>query len=171
MKKVLSGLILMMMIGCAQENPSSMNVEMFNAAGDSLGTVELEEKTEGVSFKVNLKGLEEGAHGFHVHEKGSCEGPDFKSAGDHFNPDDKEHGLLNAEGAHAGDLPNIEADGDGKVSAEFTAQNITLKEGKTSLLKKDGTALVVHAKPDDGMSLPAGDAGERVACGEIKKSE
>lgn len=155
--------------GCAEKELTKLDVEMFNASGDSLGNITLTEQSSGVKMNVNLSGLPAGEHAIHIHDKASCKEPDFKSAGDHFNPDDKEHGLLHPKGAHAGDLPNLIVEDDGKVTAELMAAQVTLKEGKTSLLPKEGTAIVIHNEKDDGMSQPAGNAGDRIACGEIKE--
>jgi superoxide dismutase, Cu-Zn family len=156
---------------CTEQPPTKLDIEMFNSFGDSLGTVKLSEQPEGVKIELNLEGLPPGEHAFHIHEKGSCKPPDFKSAGNHYNPDNKKHGLLHPKGAHAGDLPNLIVGEDGKVKAEILAPQVTLKEGKTTLLTKEGTSLVIHAKKDDGMTQPAGDAGGRIACGVIKKME
>ena len=97
-----------------------------------------------------------------------CEGPDFESAGGHFNPADAMHGMDNPDGPHAGDLPNIEASSDGTASQEFTAENVTLAIGEeNSLLKEGGTALVIHAAEDDQTTDPSGDSGDRIACGVV----
>jgi superoxide dismutase, Cu-Zn family len=170
-QKVLFLCVLALLSGCKEQPPTKIDVEIFNRFGDSLGTAKLSEQPEGVKIELNLEGLPPGEHAFHIHEKGSCKPPDFKSAGNHYNPDDKKHGLLHPEGAHAGDLPNLIVEEDGKVKAEILASQVTLKEGKTTLLTKEGTSLVIHAGKDDGMTQPAGDAGGRIACGEIKKME
>ena len=162
-------ILFIFLTGCAGKEITKLDVEMFNASGDSLGNITLAEQSSGVKMDVNLSGLPTGEHAIHIHDKASCKAPDFKSAGDHLNPDDKEHGLLHPKGAHAGDLPNLIVDGDGTAKAELMAAQVTLKEGKTSLLSKDGTSIVIHDEKDDGMSQPAGNAGDRIACGEIKE--
>jgi Cu-Zn family superoxide dismutase len=107
----------------------------------------------------------------HIHSLGKCDGPDFTSAGPHFNPEHKKHGHKNPEGAHAGDLPNLQVAADGTVKTEIVAKGVNLKEGDPdSLLKADGTSLVIHASADDEMTDPAGNAGSRIVCGVIKKT-
>lgn len=145
-----------------------LTVEMMDSDGNAIGTAELSEEDAGVKVALEVEGLEEGIHGIHFHETGMCEGPDFESAGGHFNPADAMHGMDNPDGPHAGDLPNIEASSDGTASQEFTAENVTLAIGEeNSLLKEGGTALVIHAGEDDQTTDPSGDSGDRIACGVV----
>ncbi|WNS74771.1 superoxide dismutase family protein [Bacillus sp. DTU_2020_1000418_1_SI_GHA_SEK_038] len=171
MKKAWLLLPFFILTGCGEENIRNLDVEMFNAVGDSLGTINLEEQAKGVKLTLNLEGLPPGEHAMHIHENSKCEPPDFKSAGNHFNPEEKEHGLLHPKGAHAGDLPNLIVGEDGKVKDEIMAPQVSLKEGKQSLLTKDGTSIVIHDGKDDGMTQPAGDSGDRIACGSISKDK
>ncbi|WP_068672774.1 superoxide dismutase family protein [Oceanobacillus sp. Castelsardo] len=162
-------LFTLVLASCSNgESESTRTVEMYNGAGDMVGAATLNEMPDGVQVKLKLEGLTPGLHGIHVHEYPLCEGPDFKSAGSHLNPEGNEHGLMHPEGAHLGDLPNIEADSDGLVDAELMLSGATLSEGKNSILKGDGTSLVVHESQDDGVSQPAGNSGARIMCGEIK---
>lgn len=153
-----------------EDNEESMpiDVTLKNTDGDNVGTAELEQVDDGVKITLDATHLPPGTHAIHIHETGSCEAPDFKSAGDHYNPDDAEHGFDSEGGPHAGDLPNIEVSEDGTVKDEFIADMVTLeKEQEHSLLDDDGTALVIHADEDDNKSQPAGNAGDRIVCGEI----
>jgi superoxide dismutase, Cu-Zn family len=149
------------------ETRSPLEITMYNADGDALGTATLSEQPDGVKIKLKLAGLTPGMHGIHIHEFPKCEGPDFTTAGNHLNPSSKLHGLMHPEGSHLGDMPNIEADPSGKVDAEVTVAEATLKDDKNSLLSGEGTSLIITEKQDDGMSQPAGNSGARIACGKI----
>ncbi|SFA91542.1 superoxide dismutase, Cu-Zn family [Lentibacillus halodurans] len=171
MRKILLVFLFMLLTACQANDETSRTVEMYNSSGDMIGTVMLTEGDDGVDFKVKLEGLEPGYHGMHVHEYPKCDGPDFTTAGNHFNPDGNEHGLMHPEGSHLGDLPNIEADPDGLVDAELMLPEATLMDGKKSLLSGEGTSLIIHEGKDDGVSQPGGDSGTRIACGIIAKEE
>ena len=108
------------------------------------------------AIKVEAEGLAPGAHGIHLHSVGRCDGPDFKSAGPHWNPAGRQHGHDNPQGAHLGDLPNLVAGADGKATASFTIEG--------DMADADGTSLVIHAKPDDNKTDPSGNSGDRIAC-------
>jgi superoxide dismutase, Cu-Zn family len=171
MWKVLIIISMLLLVGCTEQTPKQMKVDVFNPEGDSLGKITLQEQSKGVELDIDLEGLPAGEHAIHIHEKGICKAPDFKSAGNHLNPENKKHGLLHPEGSHAGDLPNLIVGEDGTAKVKLMAPQVTLKDGKGSLLPKDGTSIVIHEAKDDGMTQPAGEAGNRIACGEIKKDK
>jgi len=141
-----------------------------DAGGKEIGKATLAPGGNGVKILVSVSGVAPGLHGFHVHAVGKCEGPDFKSAGGHFNPATKEHGLENPKGAHAGDMPNLAVGPDGTGKGEFLARGATLDDGAGSLFPEGGTSLVLHAAPDDMKTDPAGNAGARIACGVIERA-
>lgn len=148
-----------------------LTVPLKGPQGQDLGLATLTEGPRGVLIRVAARGLTPGWHGVHFHEKGDCAGPDFKSAGAHVHGGEgPTHGLLNPGGDEAGDLPNIWADERGAANAELFSAFVTLGEaaGRGNLLDADGSALVIHAAPDDHASQPIGGAGGRVACGAIK---
>jgi superoxide dismutase, Cu-Zn family len=143
--------------------------EIKDAQGKSVGTASLRETKDGVLTTVNVKGLPEGLHAVHVHSVGKCEGPAFTSAGGHFNPLNKKHGLKNPDGPHAGDLPDMYVNKDGVGRYEVLMESMTLGPGQTSIFDSDGSSIVIHATADDNMTDPAGNSGDRIACGVITK--
>lgn len=149
------------------EAPKTAKVELKDAKGKSVGTATLTEVPTGVKISLEVQGLKAGEHGLHFHEMGMCEAPKFTTAGNHYNPTAKEHGLKNPKGRHAGDLPNLKVEKSGKATTEMIAEGVTLAMGPTSLLKVGGTALVIHDKADDHKTAPSGNSGDRVACGVV----
>jgi Cu-Zn family superoxide dismutase len=143
--------------------------ELKDGTGKAVGTATFTADGSGVLLSVSLEGLPAGEHAIHVHETGACDAPDFKTAGGHFNPEGKQHGLENPMGSHAGDMPNFTVDADGKASIENRKVSASLNQDSPDyLLKSGGTALVIHAGPDDQKTDPSGDAGARIACGVIR---
>jgi Cu-Zn family superoxide dismutase len=144
--------------------------ELQDANGSFVGVAFISEDAGGARIALRLRGLEPGEYAVHVHEFAAAPG-DFESAGGHFNPFGREHGLLNPKGPHAGDLPNIVVGENGSFEGSISAPLVTLGDGKHSLFKSGGTSLVIHKGPDDGRSQPSGQAGDRVACGPIRKAD
>ena len=149
--------------------PTRATAELQNAKGVRVGEATLVGKRNGVLIQIEIDNLEPGTYGLHIHEKGSCRGPAFKSAGEHFNPTGAKHGFKDLEGPHAGDLWNIEVPEHGRLSVKQYNARVTLKEGTdNSVLREGGTSFIVHANGDDYATEPAGNAGAGIACGVIK---
>jgi Cu-Zn family superoxide dismutase len=142
-------------------------VAVKDSQGKDVGTITLSPKASGVALKLQLHDLPFGEHAIHFHQNPKCDAPDFKSAGPHFNPDSKKHGLENPEGHHAGDMLNFTVDAKGKASASIEDKDVTLSDGPHSLFTNGGTAIVIHAKADDMKTDPSGSSGDRIACGVV----
>jgi Cu-Zn family superoxide dismutase len=149
------------------EKADSARAQIVDAAGRGLGAVILSEEAGGVKLTGALIGLPPGEHGFHIHQTGRCEPPAFESAGPHLAPTGNPHGFDAEGGPHAGDLRNLVAGPDSIATVEATNMLVSIRDGATPLLDDDGSALVVHAAPDDYVTQPAGDSGDRIACGVI----
>lgn len=139
------------------------------AAGDGTpkGTATISEVPGGLKVVVNATGQTPGTHAVHIHMTGQCTGPDFTSAGGHWNPTNQKHGRDNPQGMHMGDMPNMTVAADGTGSIEYLVPQALLRSGATPLLDADGAAVVIHAQADDYKSDPTGNAGGRAACGVI----
>jgi superoxide dismutase, Cu-Zn family len=145
------------------------NAALKDTGGKAVGDIDLMETPAGVLLRVSLKGVPPGERAFHIHEVGKCE-PPFTSAGGHFNPGGHKHGYHSGEG-HAGDMPNLHVPQSGELKVEILNPKVTLVKGKpNSLFDDDGSSIVIHAKGDDYKSDPAGNAGDRIACGVIVPS-
>jgi superoxide dismutase, Cu-Zn family len=161
--------IVALSVAAAAKSAAKTTVELKDAQGKSVGTAVLSSQKAGVLMKVSLHDLPPGVHAIHFHGKAQCDAPDFKSAGPHFNPDGKKHGLENPEGHHAGDMNNFTVNAKGRAKLTVVDKDVTLGDDSHSLFSNGGTALMVHAKADDMKTDPAGNAGDRVACGTITK--
>ena len=135
-------------------------IALVNGAGVSTGAVQVEPRADGSYLRIAVQGLPPGEHGLHLHAVGRCDGPAFQSAGGHWNPAGRQHGHLNPQGAHAGDLPNLTVSANGRGALNFLVPGAGLADA-------DGTALVIHAKPDDYRTDPSGSSGDRIACAVI----
>ncbi len=157
--------------GCVTDEPRGGEpMSLVNAAGQTIGSVRAWQTAGGVTFRVEAAGLPHGVHGIHIHAVGRCDPPDFASAGPHWNPAMKKHGMNNPAGPHAGDLPNVTVAANGALgeSVTLTGASLTGPGPAGVLLDADGAALVLHAAADDYVTDPSGNSGARIACAVIR---
>jgi len=160
--------VLLILLALSTATVAKTKVELKDSQGKDVGSVLIWDEGQGVELQLDLHDLTPGEHAIHFHQVPKCEAPDFKSAGGHFNPENKKHGFDSPDGHHAGDVKNFTVGADGKANAKLENGDVTLKDGPHSLLA-NGAAVVVHAKADDYKTDPSGNSGDRVACGVIPK--
>lgn len=147
----------------AANEKGDAKAELHDADDQIVGEVLLHDTPHGTLIRASLRDMPPGTHAFHIHAVGECE-PPFTSAGGHYNPDGKAHGIMSPEGLHAGDMPNIHVPDSGELEIEILNTRVRVEE---LLEQEEGTALVIHEGADDYETDPAGDAGPRIACGVI----
>ncbi|KKC27882.1 superoxide dismutase family protein [Sphingomonas sp. SRS2] len=167
----------LLFVGCAFGAPALAHehhhggkaiADIVDGQGQTKGQAILTQHKDGIHVDVKAVGLPAGVHAVHIHTTGTCTGPDFTSAGGHWNPGKKQHGHDNPAGAHKGDMPNMTVGADGTGMLTTTVKGATLKGGSEPLFDADGAAIVVHAAADDYKTDPTGNAGGRLGCGIVK---
>lgn len=161
--------VMMALSFSAVAKTKQVKTEVKDASGKSVGWAMIRPAGSGVEVNLSLANMPPGEHAVHIHQNAKCDAPDFKSAGGHLNPDNKQHGMKNPDGPHAGDMDNFTVNADGKAHVKILNKNVDLGSDAKSLFANGGTAIVIHAKPDDMQTDPSGNSGDRIACGMITK--
>jgi len=170
MTRILSALAVAGLVGTVGLSAQMKHIDIKDAKGASIGMAMISAaKDGGISIDLDVKGLTPGEHAIHIHSVAKCEGPGFTTAGPHFNPATKKHGLQSPEGPHAGDMMNFTVAANGTAKATVTNKAVTMADGANSIYANGGTALMIHATADDMKTDPGGAAGDRIACGVIVK--
>ncbi len=174
MRQLLPILIIPMIAGCSTMTKSDgpavsevITADLARADGSWAGVATISRRSDGIFLSLAAEAPLAGTFGMHLHAVGKCQGPEFTTAGGHWNPGMKQHGRDNPMGAHGGDLPNVVAGADKKLTLEYKMPDIML-EGAGGLLDADGGSLIIHEKADDYMTDPSGNSGKRIICGVFK---
>lgn len=169
MTRTVSILAFACFVGTVTLSAQMKHVDLKDAKGTSVGMAMISPaKGGGVSIDLDVHGLTPGEHALHFHAVPKCEAP-FTSAGGHFNPMNKKHGMQNPEGPHAGDMNNFTVDAKGNAKTTIVNKNVAMGAEPNSIYANGGTALMIHAAADDMKTDPAGNAGDRIVCGAITK--
>ena len=170
MTRILSALAISSVVTLGLSAQGMKHIDIKDAKGASIGMAMISAaKDGGISIDLDVKGLTPGEHAIHIHSVAKCEGPGFTTAGPHFNPAAKKHGLQSPDGPHAGDMMNFTVGANGAAKVTVTNKAVTMADGENSIFANGGTALMIHAAADDMKTDPGGAAGDRIACGVIVK--